>query len=244
MFADDTTLYCIGKDIEEVIDMMNEAAKELFNWCKKNQLTVHTGKMEAMIISHRDFTGPLRPVWFRTSITSYVTHSTCLGIPIDDKLSWNKQLSKVTTSFNSKLKELRRLCNLPVNVKEEIYYKTVVSLITYCISVWGTSSLTVLQELDALHARGAKLVYGIKEKMSVENTLTQINWEPISYIYKRRFLSWMHRIYYESCPRVISEKFIKKSGRLRNPLQFEIPRYRKEIGRNSLTYRGPVIWML
>ena len=52
----------------------------------------------------------------------------------------------------------------------------------------------------------------------------------------------MHRIYYESCPRVISEKFTKKSGRLRNPLQFEIPRYRKEIGRNSLRYRGPVIW--
>ena len=31
--------------------MMNKAAKELFNWCKKNQLTVHTGKTEAMIIS-------------------------------------------------------------------------------------------------------------------------------------------------------------------------------------------------
>ena len=30
MFADDTTLYCVGKDIEEVIDMMNEAAKDLF----------------------------------------------------------------------------------------------------------------------------------------------------------------------------------------------------------------------
>ena len=72
---------------------------------------------------------------------------------------------------------------------EGIYYKTVVSSITYCISVRGTSSPTVLQELDALHARGAKLVEGIKEKMSVENTLTQVNWEPISYTYKRRILS-------------------------------------------------------
>ena len=47
-------------------------------------------------------------------------------------------------------------------------------MILYCISVWGTSSPTVLQELDALHARAAKLVYGIKEKMSVENTLMQV----------------------------------------------------------------------
>ena len=242
MFADDTTLYYIGKDIEGVIDMMNEAAKELFNWCKKNQLTVRTGKTEAMILSHRDFTGPLKPAWFGTSMINYVTHSTCLGITIDNKLSWNKQLSKVTTSFNSKLKKLRRLRYLPVNVKEETYYNTVVSSMTYCISVWGTSSPTVLQELDALHAREAKLVYGIKEKMSVENALTQVNWEPISYIYKRRILSWMHRIYYESCPRVISERFTKKSDRLRKPLQSEIPRYRKETGRNSLRYREPVIW--
>ena len=47
-----------------------------------------------------------------------------------------------------------------MNVNEEIYYKTMVSSITYCISV----SPTVLQELDALRARVAKLVDGIKEK--------------------------------------------------------------------------------
>ena len=50
-------------NIEGVIDLLNEAMKELFDWCKKNQLTVHTGKTEAIIISHRNFTGPLRPVW-------------------------------------------------------------------------------------------------------------------------------------------------------------------------------------
>ena len=156
MFADDTTLYCVGKDIEEVIDMMNKAAKELFNWCKKNQLTVQKGKTKAMIRSHRDFTGPLRPASFGTSIINYVTHNTCLGTTTHNTLYWNKQFSKATTSFNSKLKELRRLRYLPVNVKKEIYCKTVVSSITYCISVWDTSSPTVLQELYALHARAAK----------------------------------------------------------------------------------------
>ena len=125
--------------------MMNEAAKELFNWCKNHQLTVHTGKTEAMIISDKDSTGPLTSVRFGTSTINYVTHSTCLGITIDNKLSWNKQLSKFTTSFNSKLKELRRLRYLPVNVKEKIYYKTMVSSITYCISVLGTSMKAALE---------------------------------------------------------------------------------------------------
>ena len=28
MFADDTTMYCIGKNIEDVIDQLNDAARE------------------------------------------------------------------------------------------------------------------------------------------------------------------------------------------------------------------------
>ena len=93
MFADDTTMYCIGKNIEDVIDQLNDAARELYEWRRKNQLTVHKGKTEEMIISHKNFTGPLRPIWFGTSIIKYVTQSTSLGITIDNKLSWDKQLS-------------------------------------------------------------------------------------------------------------------------------------------------------
>ena len=59
-------MYCIGKNIEDVIDQLNDAARELYEWCRKKQLTVHTGKTEAMIISHKTFTGPLREVSFFT----------------------------------------------------------------------------------------------------------------------------------------------------------------------------------
>ena len=40
----------------------------------------------------------------------------------------------------------------------------------------------------------------------------------------------------------ITEHFTKKSGRLTNPLQFVVPRYRRDIGRTSLKYRGAVLW--
>ena len=136
IFEDDTTMYCIGKNIEDVIDKLNDAARELYEWCRKNQLTVHTGKTEAMIISHKNFTGPSRPIWFGTSIIKYVTQSTSLVITIDNKLSWDKQLTKITTSFNTKLKQLRRFRYLPKSQERNIL-QTIVSSITYCISVWG-----------------------------------------------------------------------------------------------------------
>ena len=59
MFADDTTIYYIGKDVEEIIDALNLILNDFKIWCCKNHLTVHTGKTVAMLISSHAFVGPL-----------------------------------------------------------------------------------------------------------------------------------------------------------------------------------------
>ena len=60
MFADDTTIYYIGKEVEETIDASNHILNYFRVWCCKNHLTVHTGKTVAMLISNHAFVGPLR----------------------------------------------------------------------------------------------------------------------------------------------------------------------------------------
>ena len=45
LFANDTNVYCIGTDIEEVIDTLNRIMAEVYDWCVKNKLTVHLGKV-------------------------------------------------------------------------------------------------------------------------------------------------------------------------------------------------------
>ena len=62
LFADDTNVYCIGNNVEEVVDMLNKVMAQVYDWCMKNKLTVHPGKSEAMIMMKMPFTGPLRPL--------------------------------------------------------------------------------------------------------------------------------------------------------------------------------------
>eukprot|EP00794_Sanderia_malayensis_P008603 gene8603-9531_t len=235
MFADDTTIFCIGKELEDVIDNLNRASGELHEWCLKNRLTVHPEKTEATIIKANGFTGPLRPILFGETVIKYVTHSVCLGITIDNKLSWTKHHEKVVKSFSSKIKELKRFRYLPKHVQEDIYYKRVIPAVTYCIAIWGTASPSHLEELETLQAKTAKFIFNIKEKCLDEDLLTKAKWKPLSYIYKRRLLTWMHQIYYETCPLPIVVNFTKTTSRPSNPLQFNIPRYKREIGRNSLS---------
>ena len=61
-YADDTTVFVIGDNIEEVIDLLNILARDIYNWCNKNKLTVHTGKSKVLIIQNKSFIGPLLPV--------------------------------------------------------------------------------------------------------------------------------------------------------------------------------------
>ena len=62
MFADDTTIYYIGEEVEKIVDALNLILNDFKVWCCKNHLTVHTGKTVAMLITCHAFVGPMRPL--------------------------------------------------------------------------------------------------------------------------------------------------------------------------------------
>ena len=58
LFADDTTIYYIGDNVESLVDSLNLIASELYQWCIENKLAVNTDKTEAMLITAKPFVGP------------------------------------------------------------------------------------------------------------------------------------------------------------------------------------------
>ena len=95
MYADDTTLYCIGDSIDAVPSELNKALEELLNWCKINSLVPHPKKCEAMILHRGRFTGPLKELTLAQHTIKWVTHSSLLGVSIDDQLNWSHHVSVV-----------------------------------------------------------------------------------------------------------------------------------------------------
>ncbi len=214
-------------------------------WCTKNKLTVHPGKCEAMLLMKTPFIGPLRPLYYGSEFIKFVSTSTCLGVVIDQKLTWNAQISKVCKSFSKKVGAIRRMGCLPKKVKEEIYYKTVIPCIAYCISIWGNCSPALFDKIENIHARAARVTYNLHPGSTNEQSLDRVNWQPLSYIYKRKLLTTMHQVYYGNTQTDIKDQFKVKEATIHNTrrkLQFEIRRPKSETGRNSLTYRGPLIW--
>ena len=116
IFSDNTNIYYIGKEVEEIIDALNHILNDFRVWYCNNHLTVHTGKTVAMLISNHSFVGPLRPVMFGNSYIHFTTKSTCLGVEIDYKLNWKPHVKALHTKFGGKLKFLKNFKALPSSV--------------------------------------------------------------------------------------------------------------------------------
>ena len=62
MYADVTTIYCVGESVAMVTGLtvtMNRELGELTNWCKHNSPVPHSKKCEGMILHRINFSGPL-----------------------------------------------------------------------------------------------------------------------------------------------------------------------------------------
>ena len=113
----------------------------------RNKLSVHPGKSEAMILRKTPFIGPLRPIHFGENYISFVTRADYLGPKIDNKLNWSIQIKNACKMFSKKVGALKRMRYLPKKVLEELYYKTVIPGVTYCIAVWGNCSTSLFQDI-------------------------------------------------------------------------------------------------
>ena len=106
---------------------------------------------------------------------------------------------------------------------EEISYKTIVSRVTFGISVWGNCSVPLFERLEAIHARAARFTYNLPKELPD----------------KSRLLIVMHKVHYNTGDKSVQVLFARK---VRNQNQFNIERFNSEHRRHSLSYRGAVIW--
>ena len=123
MYANDTTVFCVGDCVDSVCFKLQSAMEEIYAWCFKHRLTIHPEKSKALILNRGKFVGPLQPLKVSDDYIEYVDKCECLGIILDNKLSWRPHVERVSKRFAAKVKKLRNLSYLQANFLEDIYTK-------------------------------------------------------------------------------------------------------------------------
>ena len=84
MYADDTTVYCIGDTVDNTVTSLNKALSELSSWCLENSLTPHSAKCEAMLLMRKLHFGRLNSVSIGEDRIEWMKHTRLLDFTIDD----------------------------------------------------------------------------------------------------------------------------------------------------------------
>ena len=146
---------------KEIDSKLQSDEKQIYMWSQRNRLSIHNGKSEAMLLSTKPLIGPLQELRYEENRIDFVNSTCCLGIEIDNKLSWSPHIDKLCKSYRKKLGALRRMPRLPPKVLEEIYFKTVVSGVSYCIPVWGGCTAPLFDRLEEIHTKAARLIHDL-----------------------------------------------------------------------------------
>ena len=92
-------------------------------WSVKNRPTIHPIKPWAMILKTSAFVGPLPPLYFGTGLTNLADSTTCLGVKIDNSLSWSVHIDSVKKHFTQKFGALKRVSNRVFGIRNFAYFK-------------------------------------------------------------------------------------------------------------------------
>ena len=115
MYADDTSITCSAKDIEELCNDLKTEGKNIAEWMRQNNLSLNTNKTEYMVIGHKRRINHIQGkiyVKIKGEKTRRSQEVKYLEVTIEENLSWDKQYKRLKCILKSGLSSLRKLKNI------------------------------------------------------------------------------------------------------------------------------------
>jgi len=106
----------------------------------------------------------------------------------DSNLNWNVHVKELIKSSSQKLNLLRSLYFLPTTANADFYFKVILPSVTYGLVVWGSRGKSLFDELEKIHVRAAKIIYGLDWHTPSDQVLAQSKWPTVKDLYEYRLL--------------------------------------------------------
>ena len=249
MYADDTAIVYSSKDINDVVDRINDDLKKVDNWLSRNKLSLNIQKTSFMIIgtpqklahiSNHDIDINIRGIRLQR-----VNHCKHLGIVIDENLLWSNHVEHVSKKVLTGLYFLRKSNNvLPKNIQAMLYKTIVAPHFDYCNIVWGRCNTSLCNKLQVLQNRAAKIITGTSTYSSSTQALNELNWKNLDEKLYYNEAMTMFKIINHWTPNYLCKRFVRKETRynMRNSNNLHLVKPNTEYKKRSFSYRGAKLW--
>ena len=157
MYADDTNMAFTADCILELQHDMNVDLQYLQNWLIPNRLTLNVLKTEYMLVGSRQRIATLTQglnLSMNGISLKKVSSSKCLGIEIDEFLTWDTHINSVSKKVSSGIAVLKKIKPfIPTSNLINVYKAVVEPYFDYCSIVWDNLSDRLTDKVQKLQNR-------------------------------------------------------------------------------------------
>ena len=183
LFADDTTVYSTGDNLDDSIANMNNQLINISNWFTSNKLTLNVDKTQVMMFSRRTTPIPNTHVELRGQAIANVSKAKFLGVIVDEKLNWKDHVSFVASKLSKSCGILYKVRNcLTTSAKNMLYYSLIHPFLTYCINVYASTYKTNLRPIFLSQKRVIRTLSHASRRDHTLPLFCQWNILPMSHI--------------------------------------------------------------
>ena len=171
-YADDNSPYICSSNIEKVLENLQVALEQLFQWFSTNHLVANAEKWHLLTSSKIT-----NNIAISNTNVSSEQKVKLLGINLESRLNFDYHVNTLLNKANKKYHALARVCNYMNTNKRQVLRKVfITSLFSYCALAWMFHSRTMNNRINTLHEKALRLVYTNRS-----NLLLRINWKRMNW---------------------------------------------------------------
>ena len=254
LYADDTQIILAG-DIDHIDELIKRAENILVtakNYFNKNGLLLNESKTQYIFFGTRQYVSRIpvnSNIKFNDIILTPSQKVKNLGVYMDCSLTFNVHIDELQKKVTGTLLYLNRVCDrFEFDCRVMVIQSLVLSVLNYCLRVWGSTNKTQMGRVKKLQNFAAKVaVGGAKKYDHVTPIFEKLNWLPMELKYFYSICLLVFKIRNKLLPEwVFSMPTVRQArGEIvntRNQDSLFIPRTFTDNGARGLSVTGPVSW--
>lgn len=155
MYADDTSIFFTGSNLQSLIPLVNNTLQGLQAWSEVNSLLINTNKTNAILFHTRQLPISLDcPLYLGNTATALADCVKTLGVCFHKNMSWDVHVDSTISSLCKCVAVLAKMRSfLPVPITLLIYNTLFLPHLNYCFLAWGSTTNTNLNKLYMLQKK-------------------------------------------------------------------------------------------
>ena len=221
-------------------------------WMIKNKLQIHPSKSKHMFIaSANNLKNKLSdsPILINNKPVPKIDHYSCLGVNMDERMSWEKHVECICSKVSAGIGAMRRLKPfVPLSTLKMLYNAIIQPYFDYCSPLWDNCGIGLKDKLQKFQNRAARVITGATYDIRSSDIFENLNWKPLEERRNHLKSTFIYKILNGHTAPNLKEAFRFNNERdiayyLRSrETDLALPLPKKEFGKRRFCYNGASHW--